>query len=302
MIIGVDGGGSKTQVILADDRGELLGEATIGPSNLSTLEIEKAIYLIDDGIKNSFINAGLQINKVSRICLGLAGVDRPGLREQIEELLLIKNVADEVIVLSDAEIVLAAGIRENWGVALISGTGSFAWGKNAQGTTCRAGGWGPILGDEGSAYSIGREALKRILRSIDNRESPTELTQVIFDHLGLASANEIVILGKQLISQISTIANLASLVNMSAENGDQTAIDILEQAGFELALSVDAVARGLGISQIPFPLAIAGGVILNSQIVKESLNKSLLSKKIHPFPIEQVAIPALGAVKYALSY
>src|SRR5689334_7188097 len=152
LVIGVDGGGTKTSAWLARLSPSChgpLGRGQAGPGNPRAVGFETAPRNIGLAIDEAFAAAGIPPVTLARACLALAGADRPAERAQLEAWGSQRHLAEQLIVTNDAEPILAAGAENGWGVALICGTGSFAFARNAAGQTARCGGWGYLLGDEG---------------------------------------------------------------------------------------------------------------------------------------------------------
>src|SRR5204862_1881072 len=127
----------------------------------------------------------------SVICLGIAGVDRAGDQNVVREIMDRIGYKATILIVNDALIALQAGIGDAPGIVVVSGTGSIAYGRNAQGEAARAGGWGHVLGDEGSGYWIGRLALRAVVRHADGRGRATRLTPLLLGHFGLTGAAEL---------------------------------------------------------------------------------------------------------------
>ena len=158
LVIGVDGGGSRTRARLANARGDTLGNGEAGPANPHAKGFQAAEREIRIAVESAFSDARVERQTVGAVCLGISGVDRPEERTRFIAWAR-ETIAPHVLVVNDGEIVLAAGSPENWGVALIAGTGSIAWGKTRDGRIARAGGWGYMIGDEGSGFDLAREAI-----------------------------------------------------------------------------------------------------------------------------------------------
>src|SRR5687768_13904843 len=152
-VLGIDAGGTKTVCQLADENGEVLAEARRGGANLQAvgeLEVEKVLHeVMEEALGDSEI-------RPSAICLGIAGVDRQDDARVVREIMKRIGYKARVLVVNDALVALEAGAPDRPGVVVIAGTGSIAYGRNSQGQAARAGGWGYMLGDEGSGYWIGR--------------------------------------------------------------------------------------------------------------------------------------------------
>jgi N-acetylglucosamine kinase-like BadF-type ATPase len=184
-------------------------------------------------------------------------------------------------------------------VAVISGTGSLAYGENAAGRSVRAGGWGYLLGDEGSGYAIGLAALRAVARAADGRGHATALTEAVLAHWSLPCPQALIrhVYGGGM--EREDIAALAPLVMRTAKDGEAVARAILEDAGRELALAAQAVIERLALPA-PVPCALAGGVLLHSEIVRASFTASLDVAGVTARPVTRVPDPVEGAVKLAL--
>ena len=183
----------------------------------------------------------------------------------------------------------------------MAGTGSIAYGRRADGCTARAGGWGYLLGDEGSGYRIALEALQRVARAEDGRGMPTMLTRRLLTHLGLAAASELVplVYGGRL--DRAALAALAPLVLEEAEQGDPVAEAIVRGAAGELADLAGAVVRRLGWENVHVPLVLAGGVLVANAGYRERVVEAVRGWKIVPDPVVVVTEPVQGAVRLALA-
>jgi N-acetylglucosamine kinase-like BadF-type ATPase len=299
-IIGVDGGGTKTLALVADLDGNVLGRGVSGPSNYQIVGAEAAFAALEESIHIARKTAGVENPKITAICLGIGGVSRP------EDIRLFNEWAKRhypgipASIGNDIRLVLAAGTPKYWGIALISGTGSIAWGRSPDGKEIRVGGWGYLLGDEGSGYAMGISALKSVSQEADGRAPKTSLTPRILEHWSLKQPSELI--NKVYRPEISRaeIARLAELIDTAAtEDYDDVANDILENAGIALAQMVASVAQQLGLENTPIPCALAGSVLVSGQGLRPQFEKAM--KKRHPEiwiePIQMVSEPALGAIR-----
>ena len=184
----------------------------LDPSNAKSVGLETARQSLDTAIRGAFHNAGLTPAPVEVICLGLAGFDRPDDRKVLSEWAEQAGWARRVLIVNDGDLVIAAGTPEGWGIGIIAGTGSIAVGRTKDGRTARAGGWGHLIGDEGSAYRFVLDALRLVARRADGRDTqPTEhdpFTERICAALGVNSASQII---TTIYSPEFTRARIASL-------------------------------------------------------------------------------------------
>jgi N-acetylglucosamine kinase-like BadF-type ATPase len=290
-VIGIDAGGTKTVGMLADERGELLAEARGAGANLQVqgeLEVEKVLY----GIMER-----LGARSAAALCLGIAGVDRADEAALVRALLGRLGQHERTLVVNDAAIALVAGAPTRVGIVIVAGTGSIAYGVDARGGVARAGGFGHLLADEGSAYWLGREALRAAVRALDGRGPGTYLVGAVLGDLGIASLDELVPLayGQGLPRQ--RLAALAPLVQAAADAGDPVAAALLDAAASELALAARSVAGRLALPA-PYPVVLAGGLFRGCPSLAGRVSASLALPGAEPRPLD--VEPARGAVALAL--
>jgi len=318
LLLGIDGGGSKTIAWLALCAGaktpEVIGRGTAGGSNPQAAGFPAALENLARAVAAAFGDAALTPrptgamvllgktygNLVAAAVVALAGCDRDEDREALSRWAEDCRLARRFRVVHDAVPVLAAGTPEGWGVALISGTGSFAFGQDARGRSARSGGWGYLLGDEGSAYAIALAGLRAAVRAADGRAPATLLLATILQQLGLQRPEQLVPAVYQPEPDRATIAGLAQLVLKTAEAGDAAAAEIVGQAARDLAAMVAAVAKKLDFAGGPFPLALAGSVLLGSGMLQSGLMTELTNLGLQAGPVGRVPEPVAGAVALAL--
>jgi N-acetylglucosamine kinase-like BadF-type ATPase len=231
------------------------------------------------------------------ICLGMAGADRP------EDFALVRGVLARIgrgarsVVVNDALLALEAGSGDGPGVVVISGTGSIAYGRDRRGRAARAGGWGYVLGDEGSGYWLGRQALRSVVRAADGRGQPTALTPRVLAHYGAARPQDLIheIAGGG--ARPSAIAQLAQAVGEAAADADPVAQHLIRVAAQELTNAAESVVRRLALGDAP--LWLAGGTLLGV----EPLRRALLDEVARRLPSMEAAAlttePVCGAVRLA---
>jgi len=302
LLIGVDGGGTKTQAVVADLQGAVLARGLGGPSNPKRVGFEKACEAIAaavDGalgpvLSNKTTERPLwRSGRVAAACFGLAGIDSPEDEAPLLAWARAQGFASTVSVVNDTELILAAGTPDGWGVAAISGTGSNCIARSPKGQTLRVGGWGPSLGDEGSGYTIGLQALRAATQAADGRGSAKPILQMVLRHYKLREANDLV---TYVYRPEVTHADIASLVDPLMDlvgAGDAEAGRIVEQAAKDLAHHINTAIKRLGVSQPP--LALTGGV-LRRVAFKQAL-LSFVTEELGP--VAMVSQPYLGAIALA---
>ncbi len=294
VLIGIDGGGSKTTALIADRDGNILGRGTSGPSNYLVIGAEAAYAALDAAVEAA---AGGRLLRPAALCLGMAGAARPADQAVLRAWTDACYPGVPVVITHDARLVLAAGTPEGWGIAVLCGTGAMVYGEDQHGQVARADGWGYLLGDDGSGYAIGRAALRAVARATDGRGPQTALTEAILEHWSLRQPQDLI--GHVYKSaQRTDIAALAALVQAVALQGDAVAEAILQAAGRELAISVEAVARCLALTGA-IPCALTGSVILKGQSVRAAFVAATVERGLTLLPLTPVHEPAQGAIRLA---
>jgi N-acetylglucosamine kinase-like BadF-type ATPase len=292
VVVGVDGGGTKTLAQATEVDGGWQGRGMAGPSNPYAVGFEAACTEI-----TAAISEALNGSELAALCLGLSGAGRPEDVEQFTVWARGRFPSVPLKVVNDAEILLAAGASTGPALALVCGTGSILFGRAADGRLIRAGGWGYLFGDEGSGFAIGVSALRVVMQAFDGRGAPTLLTELILAQRGVESPPGLVpsIYGAE--SPRTEIAGLAELVEQAAVRGDALALSILNEAAFELAESVRAVYRSLG--SVPLPLILSGGVILHGKVLAQAFRRACNTLGLVFTEMIEVPEPVAGAVMLA---
>jgi len=297
--IGLDGGGSKTLAVLADERGQELGRGLTGGCNYQAIGITCAQDAIREAIRQAFDQAGLPVLPATGMCLGLAGVGRPEDRQWVEDFIRAERLAERWKIANDGQLLLWAGTPEGWGIGVISGTGSIAYGRTPDGREGRAGGWGYLLGDEGSGYAIGLAGLQAVAQAADGRGPDTLLTGKLLARWNLRKPWDLV--GQVYRTGLGRIeiAALAELVLATAAAGDEVARAIEERAANDLAAQAAAVVRLLQLPGL-VPAALGGGVLTHSDRLMRRLVELARLHGVELAPVEQVSEPVRGALRLAL--
>ena len=297
-IIGIDGGGTKTVGLLATYEGEHIAQVQAGPSNYHVVGTEKTHDVLKEVVFQLSAHTGNTAIDSIHFCLGMAGLGREDDRKVIGEICDKLGVSSNRILTHDAHIALVGGIGKQEGVIVISGTGSIVYGINGHGKEARAGGWGYLLGDEGSGYDIALKGLQAVARAADKREPPTQLTNLILNRLELSEPNGLI--RWTYAASRDEIAQLAAVIFNAIEMGDTAAEQIINSATDELACAAAAVIKQLEFSE-PYYIVLSGGNLLHQQIFSDKLRSRLV--KIAPMAsvIHLRNDPAYGAVLLAKS-
>ncbi|OYE03119.1 N-acetylglucosamine kinase [Nostoc sp. 'Peltigera membranacea cyanobiont' 232] len=311
-VLGIDGGASKTVCVLMDNLHQVLGRGEAGPSNYQGIGIEATLQSIQSAIQNAVKAAIITSTlKIDAICLGLAGVGRAadievvkGLVEELQNNKLLPITwalkPANIVICNDALIALVGGIGQPVGIVVAAGTGSIVFGRNNQGHTKRVGGWGYILGDEGSAYKIAIAGMNAALKSDDGREKSTSLIEGFKQHLDLESIEDLIELIYRRGWGVKKIAALAPIVDFAAASGDIVANIIIDDAVKELVKATSTVIDAIFSSNSILEVVTTGSVWRGRCKIHERFAASLVKK----FPKVKVIFPryepAYGAGLLAL--
>jgi len=297
-VLGIDAGGTKTVCLLADERGMIVSEGRGPGANLlaaGELGVEKVLHeVMETAIGDRAITP-------AAICLGIAGVDRDDEARTVRAIMRRIGHKSRVLVVNDALIALVAGAKDAPGIVIIAGTGSIVYGRNAGGQAARAGGWGHMIGDEGSGYWIGREAVAAVMRAADGRGPATRLSDDILAHFSVNDVSRLPRIVYDPEVPRMRVAALGPIVEGAASEGDAVAMRILERAVDELMLGALSVATRLEMRGDAFVFYLAGGVFR----VVPSMAAVLPRRLVEVAPRCQVQLldeePAVGAVWLALA-
>ncbi len=299
IVIGIDGGGTKTRAIVADAEGKWIADVVGPASAVRPGKADHSADVIAQTVQDALASCEMTHVRPRVLCVGVAGVGREPEREALWQALLARDLADDVVIHADFTVALDDAFGDGPGILLISGTGSVAFGRAPGGASARAGGWGPVMGDEGSGGWIGRRALGVVCAAADGREPPTALTGAV---LTAAQVNDVQGLvewaGNAPPAQLAT---LAPVVMSVADAGDLRANSLVTLAVEELVLHVRALALALFVDErAAIPVAVTGGMLTKGTTLRKRLEHRMRSA----VPGAQLQAgdvdPARGAVRGAL--
>jgi N-acetylglucosamine kinase-like BadF-type ATPase len=304
-ILGLDGGGSKTTVQIADTDGKVLVQNKSGSCNYKSVGIEIAKNNINTVILNSLVEIGITDIIFKSACFGLAGNDTDEDMRIYNRIIFNNKLkkflnSSTTIICNDSKIGLIAGSNKKNRLMVISGTGANCFGINEEGREAKANGWDYILGDEGSGYTIGLKALKAIVRAYDGRGQHTLLTDRVLDYLKLKDISELVswVYDKPFFKE--KIAELSEIVCSAAKMGDILSIEILREEAGEAASTVMVVVNKLNLADKDFDLVLVGGVFKCEKYFKNLFFK-ILKNKFPGINFKSLTEkPVEGAIKLAL--
>jgi N-acetylglucosamine kinase-like BadF-type ATPase len=284
LVLVLDAGGTKTAAWLVElgerSQHHVLGRGRSSAGNPTSVGFAEATRVIAEAIDRARDEAGRPAEPIARAVLSIAGALDPEMRNQLIGWARSKSLAQQVAVVPDVLPVLAAGTPQCCGVALICGTGSSAFARSADGRTSLCGGWGYLLGDEGSGYAIGRAALRAALEDEELNTPPRPLTAALLQFLKAGSAIETAKAVYRSPNPRATVASVAPLVIRAAEAGDPQAETLVDAAAHDLAALVSRAARTVGLADGPFALAVTGGVIVGSNRLHSQLHSALRTSRL----------------------
>jgi len=294
IFIGIDGGGTKSSLIATDENMQEIFRCSNGPSNFLAIGLTKASANIINLVKKATMEIDFSTNKIY-ITIGVAGAGREEDAERLDGALRIRfrelNLdIEDLFVTSDACIALSGAFNSKPGALLISGTGSIIIGKNQDDEIHRVGGYGRIIGDEGSGYSIGLRALKAAMEYFDGKAPYTLLVDLLNKEFGITSFNDII---SKVYKEDFDIASIVPVVLKAADQDDETAKFILNDEAEQLLINLSVLKSKLSCESID--IAFMGSLLTNdncySSLLKEKISANNLANITEP-----IYSPELGAI------
>lgn len=296
LYVGIDGGGTQSRLIAVDEKNHYYGPFYGGSTNLNSNRYDDVKIVILELLKALEVAVGEALN-IQSLCIGSAGIDTAEDIIRMKQMFQTLLPSTNIIVVNDVEIVLEANSENAEGVVLISGTGSIGYGKNTQGETFRSGGFGHLLGDEGSGYWIGKEILRHVYRSEDGRGPETRLLDLVKDFYQVETLDDLLKKVYDYADDKTFIAGCSLLLQKAIDEEDQVALQIMNEVIEELYLLVKAVQKKLQLGD-NYPIILSGGTILKNQSIYEGLKSRL--KELTTIVVAVKEEPYVGALKMAL--
>ncbi len=293
LYLGIDAGGTKTDCAISNGA-ELLGQATGATCKLAYVGKEKGRENLQAVIRQVCESAHVGPNEIQHVCIGMSGASLAEAVQWAQQTIRELIPDSTIYVAGDHVIAHRAAFGTSPGVLVISGTGSIAFGRNQAGETARAGGWGPSISDEGSAFWVGREAVAEALRSFD-RGNRNGLLSTIASHWQVAP-EEVIRLAN---ASEPRFPELAGPVVNAAEHGNAQARDIAERAGKALAGLASAAIQRLWPQGGIVPVALSGGVLQGSALVRQAFKEEMRIQQPQAAVSFAYVRPVLGALEIA---
>jgi N-acetylglucosamine kinase-like BadF-type ATPase len=289
--IGIDGGGTHTIAVVTDDSGQELARLEGGAGLVNVLDPEAGAHALADLATHALAEA--KVTDLPQVlCCALAGAGREPERTRLEQALSSLRIAEEVHITTDFSAAMQDALADGPGILVIAGTGSSAWGRAQDGRCVRAGGWGHILGDEGSGYDLGRIALRLAMREYDGRGENAGFMAAVLEQTGVNTEEGLVRWAAA--ASKADIAGCAPIVFAAAENGSLSAQDAIDDAAAEIAMHVAALYDRLGPWDAPPAVALAGGLIAPGRPLREAVLREIEALTIPVAIVEDRVDPARG--------
>lgn len=299
LYLGVDGGGTKTHIAIMNGDGEITCEGYAGPSNPLRVGVETSVLNIIKAIDSACDSIGVTRGDIVSATLGLAGVRRQDLRQRVRESFVKNLKVRNTEVITDAEIALYGTTLGKPGLVVIAGTGSICLGKNAAGEMAIAGGWGPLAGDEGGGSNIAKQALYKVAKASDGRGEPTKLSERAAEYFRASTPENLIVAIYSPQMDNARISGFARFVVETALEGDKIAVEILQDAGYELGLAACAVIKKLRLERHKVPIGCVGGIFHAGPLLTRPMAEKVHTIAPKAYLTKPLKIPAHAAALMA---
>lgn len=301
--LGVDGGGTKTEFLLIDENGEILGHVKKPTCHYKQTSIENFRSVIESGIFDICTQVGINVSQIDYTFVGI-----PGYGEIVEDVKILDSIVEDILASknfsngNDSEVAWAGSLACQPGINIVAGTGAIGFGMDSKGNTARASGWGHFCGDEGSAYWLGRKVIELFTKQSDGRIEKTPLYDIVGDEFNIEDDFELLdIVLNKLEMKRDEIGKFAKLLYKAAKANDEMALKVYSDAAYEHYLTILAITQELDFStDEEILVSCSGGVFNAGKYVLEPLNRYLINEKLNVKLIKPILKPVTGAALYSL--
>lgn len=272
--LGIDGGGTKTQVAIADSDGNILFNKTYASTNPNGVNREKLRAIINHIFSD--VGEKIPLSQVVSLFAGIAGAGSMQTQLLITQMISSYFTSTtRITVTVDTINALFSGTYGEPGIVQICGTGSVTYGMNRENQQDRVGGWGYLLGDEGSGYDVGRRGIAEALKYADGRNAETLLLNLLYQRFQVKDARELIDQIYHAPNPKQIISETSMLVFQAFEEHDQIAVKIMEEVSKEITTNIITLADKLFSDQELMDVILCGGLFTNRDILPKLLNKEL---------------------------
>lgn len=298
-VVGADCGGTSTKVLVAGPSGELIGRGRGGPGNVAVQGYAGVIEAVREGVLSALAHSDTTwddlINQGAVIAAGVSGTSIPGSIERLTQGFLSLGF-DKALVEIDAQMALIGALSGEDGAIVISGTGSIALGRK-DGYYHRVGGWGYLLGDEGSSFWIAQQAIMYLLRAHDGTAAPnSELEEALLTHFKISAIPQILEVVYRSPIDRGLIGSFTPIIVQLAQAGNSVCQQIVAEAGRELGRLAGAVVVKAGLAGAPCRVGACGGVFSAGGIIIDPLQRALSERAPLAKAVEPDFEPVVGSL------
>jgi len=301
--LGIDGGGTKTAFLLIDEEGKIWSYIVKEGINYIQIGLDKLKQVLAEGILNVLEEANIRENDISFSFLGI-----PCFGEFKENDLLLENIAKRLLKYrnfkcgNDVEASWAGSLAYQPGISIVAGTGAVGFGRDSQGNIARAGGWDYFFGDEGSGYWMGKKVLLLFAKESDGREERTPIYNIVRKKFNLQNDLDLMpIIYNELAPKRDEIAKLALLLDQAVEHGDKKAVEIFNQAAYELSLIVSAIINKLNFkANKNILVSYSGGIFKSGNYILKPMKSYIYHRHKNVKLVKPILRPVIGAALYAM--
>ncbi|MBS4207910.1 BadF/BadG/BcrA/BcrD ATPase family protein [Bacillus sp. FJAT-50079] len=299
-VLAIDGGGTKTKGVIANENGDIIAEVTVGASNPNSVgkdDLRNELTTLFSKLKEQ---SNMSIFQISRVFAGMSGVEHPTARKEMQ-ILLSSIIADRIpiTVNNDAITALYSGTFGEPGIVQIAGTGSITYGINKKGELDRVGGWGYLLGEKGSGYALGSQGLDAAFSAYDKLGEETMLVNQIIDHFQVRALPNIIQPVYQAKNQKEIIASISKLVVAAADQGDPVSLAIIRQNALYLGESISCLIKKLFTdkwNEEQIQVVLTGGLFNRLDLLQHTMREVFQKNHIQAELIIPKVEPVIGAV------
>lgn len=291
LFLGLDGGGTKTASVLIDSDGGVVARGLSGPSNSFHAPPEIVMTSVREAVDNVLPAASGAIARAACVLPG-AGLAADYLTARL-------SPATVEVISERAAGFAAAGLPDEAGVVVVAGTGSSIWGLSPSGEERNVGGWGSLLGDEGSGFDIAIRGIRRALKSVDRRCGPSALSGRLAQHFGLHGSEAFTMVINVAKLPREQLAGFAAEVSGAAKDGDQAALEIIQYAADSLAADALFLTRKLFSAGHAFPVVLSGGVFNAGDLIVNPIRDTILRHFPNATVLRTEVPPVVGAARIA---
>jgi N-acetylglucosamine kinase-like BadF-type ATPase len=301
MIIGIDGGGTKTTGVVVDAQGTVLKMATVGPTNPNSSSEEIILTQLQELF--SQLLQGKELSGVDLVFAGISGAESGGKKEWFKELLVsLLGAKPTINVDNDAITALYSETKGEPGIVCISGTGSIAFGVNEKLERGRVGGWGYLINDGYSGFTIGKNILEHLFEKYDaGGQEPCRMTEEVLGHFQVKEMAELVPLVYEMGKTRDRIASLARIAVVRSNQGDHLCTSFIEDAARAMLRDIQVLYEKLmkdTVGQGSVPIILTGGIGQHAEAMKDFLHSEAHSAEL-PFLFKRAALPPIVGTVYA---